>query len=159
MWSFNFNSYWSWSGPDLVRRKPKHFKTFKSWCGLESGPLTLRTYRLSTVYPWPIRIFSCLKITHFESLHKLRNFYSKSSYAWGLPILASKSVKDAALKEACENVYIMLADRADVRKQISKNSGKFGVLGEFERIRQIPEYSYLPSHYDRRARGIGPAYK
>ena len=122
---------------------------------LLSGPIC------SAVYPSPdpIRIFSCPKIPQFESLNKLRNFYSKSSYAWGLQILASKSVKDAALKEACENVYIMLADRADVRKQISKNSGKFGVLGEFEKIRQIPEYSYLPSHYDRRARGIGLAYK
>ena len=104
-------------------------------------------------------IFQSLKIIQLKSLYKLRNFYSKSSYAWGLPILASKSVKDAALKEACENVYIMLADRADVRQQVNKNGGQFGVLGEFEKIRQVPEYSYLPSHYDRRARGIGPAYK
>ena len=51
----------------------------------------------------------------------------------------------------------MLADRADVRKEISENDGKFAVLGEFERIREVPEYSYLPSQYDRRARGIGLA--
>ena len=101
--------------------------------------------------------FRSLEFISFESLNQLKNFYSKSSYAWGLQILASKRVKDAALKEACENVYIMLADRADVRKEISKNDGKFAVLGEFERIREVPEYSYLPSHYDRRARGIGLA--
>ena len=121
--------------------------------------LSLKSYRLSDVDLWPSlpRIFQSLKLIQLESLYKLRNFYSKSSYAWGLPILASKSVKDAALKEACENVYILLADRADVRKQVSKNGGQFGVLGEFEKIRQVPEYSYLPSHYDRRARGIGLA--
>ena len=38
-----------------------------------------------------------------------------------------------ALKEACENVYIMLADRADVQKQVGKNGGQFGVLGELEK--------------------------
>ena len=92
-------------------------------------------------------------------LYKIDKFYEKMATAWGRPIIASKRVHDRAVQWACLKVYGMLADRADTRALMESYGKKFAILGENEVITQIPEYSYLPSRYDERARGLGGTTK
>ena len=49
----------------------------------------------------------------------------------------------------------MLADSPGLARNLRRRKTKFAILGEFEYITEVPEYSYLPAWYNKRARGIG----
>lgn len=82
-------------------------------------------------------------------------FYKKIAFAHGLPVISSSRVDDMAVVKACKIIEFMLADRRDIRSRLKRKHKKFGVVGGFEVITDIPEYSHLPSWYNQRARGIG----
>ena len=75
--------------------------------------------------------------------------------AYDLPVLSSSEVKDLALVKACKLVEFMISDKADLRRKLLNKKKKFAVLGEFEVIKDIPEYADLPLWYNKRARGLG----
>merc|ERR1712203_319490 len=83
------------------------------------------------------------------------SFYSKVSYAYDLPVIASENVHDIALMKACKLVLFLLSDRPDIISRLAYRGAKFGIVGMYEMITEIPEYSHLPSWYNQRARGIG----
>jgi len=82
-------------------------------------------------------------------------FYRKYTHAYGIPIISSYYSDDAALKRACYNVKVLLADNPKIRYWMYKNYGRLGIIGRNEGTRSIPEHSYLPPWWDQRARGLG----
>ena len=52
-------------------------------------------------------------------------------------------------------VRFALADRQDVRDSLYARYGRAGIIAERERTTDIPEHSYLPDWWNRRARGLG----
>ena len=55
-----------------------------------------------------------------------RNFYKKFTHAYGIPVLGSDKVTDAAMKRACYTVRFMLADREDLREAQAGFPLKYG---------------------------------
>ena len=86
---------------------------------------------------------------------KLHSFYQKYLHAFGVPIISSNRVKDAALRRACYVVVFTLADRQDIRRMFYKNHGRAGIIAVSEGTTTIPEHSWLPSWWNQRARGLG----
>ena len=86
---------------------------------------------------------------------RLHPFYQKYAHAYGVPIISSNRVPDAAIIRACYVVRFALADRQDVRNWLHDRYGRAGVIAESERTTDIPEHSYLPNWWNTRARGLG----
>lgn len=83
------------------------------------------------------------------------NYYRKYTEAYGIPVVSSSRVSDAALKRACYIARFLFADRRDVRESMYKHFGRFGVIGVNEQTTTIPEFSHMPKWWDTRARGLG----
>ncbi|MXX65531.1 MAG: carboxypeptidase regulatory-like domain-containing protein [Chloroflexi bacterium] len=73
----------------------------------------------------------------------LPDFYQKHLDANGIPVLASERVPDAAMFRAAEIANQMLAHRPDLRKTMATTGTRIAVIGNSERLTQIPEYSRL----------------
>jgi len=106
----------------------------------------------------PTNDHRCDQITsvpaHLTFITKYRH-YQKYTHAYGIPVVSSYAVSDAALKRACYVVRLLLADSHKVRYHMYKYFGRAGVIGVNEGVRSIPEHSWLPSWWDQRARGLG----
>ena len=86
----------------------------------------------------------------------LKQFYQKYTEAYNIPVVASSKVPDDALKRACYVVRFMFADHSGVRREYFRRHGRVAVKADSERITQLPEYSFLSSAWDVRARaGLG----
>ncbi|XP_071964521.1 uncharacterized protein [Antedon mediterranea] len=85
----------------------------------------------------------------------LDSFYYNYTYAYGIPILSSEAVSEAAMLRACYIVRFMLADRQDVRNALHNNCARYSIIGLEELTNEIPEYSYLDDDQNDRARGFG----
>ncbi len=72
-----------------------------------------------------------------------RSFYTKYTDAFGIPVLASDKVPDAALLVARDIVNSMLAARPDIRKALIARNWRTGVIAEVEMTMDIPEYSRM----------------
>ena len=83
----------------------------------------------------------------------LSRFYTKYAHAYGVPIISSSQTVDRAIERACYVVRFALADRKDIRDWLHNRYGRAGVIAERERTTDIPEHSYLPDWWNRRARG------
>jgi hypothetical protein len=70
-------------------------------------------------------------------------FYKKYADAFGIPVIASDKVPDAALLVARDIVNTMLAARPDVRKALIARGWRTGVIAEVEMTMDIPEYSKM----------------
>ena len=79
-------------------------------------------------------------------------FYRKHADAFGVPIVASERVPDAALLIARDIVDYMLAKRPDVRAVMVEQHYRVGVIGESEMQTDLPEYRdwKKPAKNDRR---------
>jgi len=88
---------------------------------------------------------------------KLAPFYKKYVDSFGLPIVSSQEVPDAALLRANTLINQMLADRPDIRKALIEAGVRFVVMGAKEMTTDIPEYSNMKpkKFWDERARGLG----
>lgn len=88
----------------------------------------------------------------------LAPFYRKYVSVDGFPVVASDRVSDFALLEAAYIVRNMLAVRPDCREALIRNKVRLAVMAPDEMTTRIPEHSDLEpaSHWDRRARGLGP---
>lgn len=86
---------------------------------------------------------------------RLSSFYRKYAHAYGIPIISSNRVTNAAIERACYVVRFALADRRDIRDWLYNRYGRAGVIAERERTTDIPEHSYLPNWWNQRARGLG----
>lgn len=75
----------------------------------------------------------------------LSRFYEKYTEAYGIPVLGSVSVPDAAIRRACYVLRFLLADRPDLRQAYYKSFGRVAVIGRSEQIADIPEYGALES--------------
>ncbi|XP_071498801.1 uncharacterized protein [Diadema antillarum] len=87
--------------------------------------------------------------------HGLNPFYSKYTHAYGIPIVSSDQVADAALKRACYVTWFLMADREDIRNALYQGGARVSVLGISELTNEIPEFSYLDDSWNQRARGLG----
>lgn len=85
----------------------------------------------------------------------LAHFYQRYAHAYGIPIISSRRVADAAISRACYVVRFALADRKDIRDWLYDRYGRAGIIAERERTTDIPEHSYLPAWWNQRARGLG----
>ena len=86
-------------------------------------------------------------------------FYKKYVDAFGIPVIASDEVPDAALLVARDIVNSMLAARPDLRKAMIARKWRTGVIAEVEMTMDIPEYARMkrPGAPARRAgRAGGP---
>ncbi|CAG5114677.1 unnamed protein product, partial [Candidula unifasciata] len=85
----------------------------------------------------------------------LSTFYQKYTEAYGIPVVASYSVPDDALRRACYTLRFLLAGNWAVRESFYRYSGRVAVIGRDEGTTSIPEHSNLPSWWNLRARGLG----
>ncbi|XP_066295024.1 uncharacterized protein [Branchiostoma lanceolatum] len=85
----------------------------------------------------------------------LSYFYQKYLHAYGIPILSSSRVPDAALRRACYVVRFMFSDRQDVRDDFHDRYGRHALMAETEQTTDIPEHSWLGPSWNERARGLG----
>lgn len=88
---------------------------------------------------------------------KLDPFYQKHIDVKGLPILGSKRVSDAAIREAAWIVEQMIGHRPDVLAAMAANKTRLAVMAFDEYTTDVPEHQHLESrvYWDRRARGLG----
>jgi hypothetical protein len=70
-------------------------------------------------------------------------FYKKYTDAFGIPVIASDKVPDAALLVARDIVNTMLAARPDLRKSLIARKWRTGVIAEVEMTMDIPEYARM----------------
>lgn len=84
-------------------------------------------------------------------------FYQKYLDVEGLPVVGSKKVSDAAIREAAWIVKQMLSDRPDVLRSMANNKTRLAVMAYNEYTTDVPEHKNLKSRvfWDRRARGLG----
>ena len=105
-----------------------------------------------------------------ETSHKAPRFYTQSTSANGLPIVASKNVNPYALKEAEFLVNMMLARRPDVLKAMVSSGARLCIIAHNEFTTDLPEFARLgegeapgpnmkrfsaKDFWDARARGTG----
>ena len=85
-------------------------------------------------------------------------FYTQWIDVAGLPVIASAKVNPYAVKEAAWLIQQMIGHRQDILDALAQNRVRFAVMAYNEMTTQIPEHSDLEpaSHWDRRARGLGP---
>lgn len=67
-------------------------------------------------------------------------FYKKYVDAHGIPVVSSEKVPDLALLMARDIVQFMLADRADLRKELIRKKWKVAIMAETEVTYDIPEH-------------------
>jgi hypothetical protein len=68
-------------------------------------------------------------------------FYKKYADAYGIPVLASEKVPDAALLVARDNINYMLQKRPDIRAAMIKLGARLMILGQAEQQTDLPEYA------------------
>jgi hypothetical protein len=88
---------------------------------------------------------------------KLSTNYAKLVSVGGFPVLGSRHVHDAALREAAWLIRQMLGDRDDILHALASNRVRFVVMAGDEMTTAVPEHSDLQpaGYWDRRARGLG----
>lgn len=87
----------------------------------------------------------------------LSEFYSKSTDAMGIPIVASSKTADAALEEARFLIGKMLEHRPEIAEAIAKTKVRVAIMAHDEFTTDIPEHSDLTpaAYWNQRARGLG----
>ena len=65
-----------------------------------------------------------------------------------LSVVASQHVADAALSRACYVLRFLLADRVSLRHAFYTSQSRIVVMAHNEKIRDIPEYDFLPEIFD-----------
>ncbi|KAH9512807.1 hypothetical protein Btru_038229 [Bulinus truncatus] len=85
----------------------------------------------------------------------LSDFYQKYTEAYGIPVLGSANVSDAAMKRACYVLRFMLAGHYVTRQSYYKLFGRVTVIGTSEKVTTVPEYKFLPDIWNNRTRGLG----
>eukprot|EP00795_Rhopilema_esculentum_P014432 gene14432-5488_t len=83
------------------------------------------------------------------------NHYRKYTHAYGIPIVSTSAVPDAALKRACYVVRFLMADRRVLRRYLYTYYGRVGIMGAREGATSIPEHRHLGRWWDTRSRGLG----
>lgn len=89
---------------------------------------------------------------------KLDEFYQKHSDVGGLPVVGSKNVSDAAIKEAAWIVNKLIGHRPDILKAMADNNTRLAVMAYNEYTTDVPEHKFLSTKavfWNRRARGLG----
>ncbi len=79
----------------------------------------------------------------------LDSFYQKVCTVKGLAVVSSSVVADAALEAAGEILHGMLAPRPDLVAAMSRGHFRLGVIGQYQRAVELPEYRDLPANYPR----------
>ena len=79
-------------------------------------------------------------------------FYKKHTDAFGLPVVSSEKVPDAALLVARDIVNFMLSMRPDIRKVMIARRFRVGVMAQSEMQTDLPEHRHMkkPRKDDRR---------
>ena len=88
---------------------------------------------------------------------KLDPFYQKFLDLHGLPVLGSKDVSAAAMREAAWIVDQMIGHRPEILKAMASNKTRLTVMAYNEYTTDVPEHRHLKprEYWDRRARGLG----
>jgi len=81
--------------------------------------------------------------------------YTKYTHAYGIPILGSGAVSNAAFARACYMHKVLLADNPKIRDWMCYNNARYGIIGVREGVTHIPEHRSLGSWWNQRARGLG----
>ena len=88
---------------------------------------------------------------------ELDDFYEKYLEVGGLPVLGSRHVSDAAIREAAWIVERLLGDRRDILRAMAHRKTRLVVMAYNEYTTDVPEHAGLKPrvYWDRRARGLG----
>ena len=160
------------------------------WGGLAAGNLHARPAQAQAPQPPATPLVTSPErwlITGPPADLKLDPFYEKHADAFGIPIIASGVVDDAAVLMARDIVNFMLLKRPDVRAEMVKQGYRVGIIGRNQGQADLPEYRtykkpafedprltpgereryYQPGgiasmtdadYWNRRARGLGGRY-
>lgn len=82
-------------------------------------------------------------------------FYKKYCSLYGVPIVSSNSVDDAALKRAWSLASKMVGSNHNYLSTLTKAGIVIAIIGKNEKTTDIPEYSDLGDEWNNRARGLG----
>ncbi len=88
---------------------------------------------------------------------QLDEFYQKFLDVQGLPVVGSKQVSDASIREAAWIVNKLIGHRPDILEAMATNKTRLAVMAFNEYTTDVPEHRNLKSrvYWDRRARGLG----
>lgn len=88
---------------------------------------------------------------------ELDDHYQKYIDVYGLPLVGSERVSDAALREAAWIVRRMVGHRPDILKAMANNGTRLSVMAWNEYTTDVPEHRHLKPavYWNRRARGLG----
>ncbi|BAV09274.1 hypothetical protein SAMN05421788_101715 [Filimonas lacunae] len=73
-----------------------------------------------------------------DSLH-LDTFYARYTDAYGIPVVSSRNVSDAALLVGRDIINYMLLKRPDVRKVLIAGNARLSIIGKSEMQTDLPE--------------------
>lgn len=96
--------------------------------------------------------YEAAMVTSPPEAMKLDPFYTKYADAFGIPIVSSGNVPDAALLIARDIVNYMLVKRPDIRAELVRQGSRVMVMAEAEQQMDLPEYRNWtrPAKDDRR---------
>lgn len=94
-------------------------------------PNSSRTLPVNTIESW--------LITSPPDTLRLDTFYAKYTDAWGIPVVSSHNVSDAALLIGRDIINYMLQQRPDVRKVLITRKARLSVIGKDEMQTDLPE--------------------
>jgi hypothetical protein len=74
---------------------------------------------------------------------KIDPYYTKFAFAREFPVIGSKRVSDAALLKANDTIRKMFAYRHDILKAMIEDGARLVVLGQGEKLSDLPEFKQL----------------
>src|SRR5437879_5307036 len=74
---------------------------------------------------------------------KIDPYYTKFTFAREFPVIGSKRVSDAALLKANDTIRKMFAYRHDILKAMIEDGARLVVLGQGEKLSDLPEFKQL----------------
>lgn len=104
-----------------------------------SGCITTATAQSSTTDSVLISSFERYIISTPPASLQLDTFYAKYTDAWGIPVVASRNVSDAALLTGRDIINYMLLMRPDVRKVLVARNARLSIIGKDEMQTDLPE--------------------
>lgn len=123
------------------------------WLLLVPGILT------ACAAPVPVHAQAKSEIKPVPRRLKVSSYYKKYLDAGGFAVVGSDKVDDTAFLAARNIINEMLANRPDIRRQLTRNGTYIGIIAQEERTTDQPELHYLKRdkkvNWDERARGMG----
>lgn len=147
---FATNDYYPFDYEELQRYDPNSFALMQTIWG--SRIITPNAYNI-TLPP------TTLNSNRNNQSYPIDPFYRKYLNDDGLPIIASRFVKDTTLVQAKRIIDIMLSMHPEYRTAMINKNYKVAIVAMTEDITDIPEWRLEDTYYNTRGRGYGSTYR